>query len=179
MSQVAQRYAYALFDYAKELNRIDVWQKQTREVIATLQDNEELKRFLNHVLIEQEDKKEVVKKIFQEGIDKELLYFLFIMIEKSRTNSIVDSLVQFNQLCNQEKGILEGIIYSAKKLEQKQIIEIEEAVSKKLNQKMELRNKLDLNLLSGIKVVVGDMVIDGTMRNRIQSLKEELLKEGW
>ena len=83
----------------------------------------------------------------------------------------------FNTLCNEAKNVSEGIVYSVNELSAEQKDAIEAAVGKKLGVTLDLTNRLDANLISGVKVVVGDNVIDGSLQHRITSLKSELLKK--
>ena len=57
------------------------------------------------------------------------------------------------------------------------IAELEKALSTKLQDKVELENRIDGNLIKGIKVVIDDVVMDDSMRYKIDALKETLLKD--
>ena len=57
------------------------------------------------------------------------------------------------------------------------VARIEQAMAKRQGQNLELTNRVDPRLISGIKVVIGNEVIDGSMKSKIESLKSELLKE--
>lgn len=177
MSQLSNRYAVALFELAKDENQIDVWQVQTKEIASMLQENVELLDFLKHVLIMEEDKKEILNKVFGQSIHKHILHFMFIIVEKRRCDILLDCFYEFNHLCNKEKKIEEGIVYSMKLLDDSQVKEIEKAMEHKFSKKIALFNKIDLNLISGIKVVLGNLVVDGSLRNQMNVLKENLQKE--
>ena len=73
-------------------------------------------------------------------------------------------------------GILEGVVYVVNVLDTDTLNEIEKAVSQKEGKKVLLNQKLDTSLLGGIKVVIGDRVYDGSLKNKINSLQSELLK---
>ena len=83
----------------------------------------------------------------------------------------------FNTLCNDAKNVKEGIVYSVNELSKDEIKRVEEAISANLGYTAELHNKLNPDLISGVRVVVGDVVFDGSMRNRLNSLTSELLKK--
>ena len=79
---------------------------------------------------------------------------------------------------NDKQNILEGTIYSVIELNEDQISRIEQVISKKLDKKVELKNEINSSLIGGVKVVINDMVFDGSITNRIESLKNSLTKGG-
>ena len=99
------------------------------------------------------------------------------MIDKKRTKNTVEILRQFISLENAERGVAEGYVYSARKLAKEDMIRIAEALTLNHGRSLELTNRVDPRLISGFKVVIGNEVIDGSMKSRIESLKSELLKE--
>ena len=106
-----------------------------------------------------------------------LVHFLDLLIDKKRTKHTVEILRQFISLENAERGVAEGVVYSARKLAKEDVARIEQAMAKRQEQNLELTNRVDPRLISGIKVVIGNEVIDGSMKSKIESLKSELLKE--
>jgi ATP synthase, F1 delta subunit len=176
MNSVSTKYAEALFDIAKEEDRIDVWQKQIKDVSDCFSEYPELKRIFSHVKIEESEKKQLVKELFSQ-VDKTVLNFLQLLADKNRLSNIMEITTEFNHLCNLHNNIEEGIVYSAYPLQETEMKEITQAISKKLGKKVQLKPKIDGSLVLGIKVVVNDKVIDGSLRNRIDMLRNTLLKE--
>ena len=174
---VAYRYALALYDLAKETNKIDIWQEQMRLVKIVFVKDRSLKTFFDIHQISKEDKKNILKKAFVNDVDKEVLNFMCLLVDRYRLNHISDIASAFNTLCNEGKNIIEGLVYSTYELSDEDITKVEEVVGAKLSQKVELHNVIDERLIKGIKVVVNDMVIDDSMRYKLNSLRDELLKE--
>jgi F-type H+-transporting ATPase subunit delta len=98
------------------------------------------------------------------------------LIDKRRINQFSEIAKEFHALCNQNKGVKEGVVYSTRLLDSDEIKRIEESVSQKMNLNVELTNKLDPQLLSGVRVIVNDVVMDGSLKNKIESLRHVLLK---
>ena len=67
-------------------------------------------------------------------------------------------------------------MYSIRELSDEEIKQIETSVSKKLDTNVELTNRISKDLISGIRVVVEDVVIDGSMKYKLDNLRSELLK---
>ena len=75
------------------------------------------------------------------------------------------------------RGVLFGAAYSARKIAQGDLLILEEAFSRKLSKNIKLENKIDKDLIGGVKVVIGDSVWDGTYRSKIEDLKSSMLKK--
>lgn len=175
MDTIASRYAKALFELAKENDKVEIYQKQIKYVHSVIKENKELLEFLKSYKIKSSNKKDLLNKIFKDDIDLEVIYFLFLIIDKKRINYLERIFLEFNSVCNEYRDILEGVIYSYEELDRRQINKIEESVALKLKKKVELSNVIDTSLLGGIKVVVNDTVFDNSIANKMQSLKQELL----
>ncbi|MDD6468138.1 MAG: F0F1 ATP synthase subunit delta [Erysipelotrichaceae bacterium] len=176
MNSVTARYAEALFELAQEENKIDLWQQQMDLVQQVIEKNPQIIRILSHSKIEQEEKKSIIEQVFA-SLDRPVFNFLRLLVDKGRINYIQEISLAFHRMCNESKGIQEGVVYSAYPLDRSEVQMLEEAVSKKLNQKVELKTKLDDRLILGAKIVVDDKVIDGSLKNRMEMLRTSLLKE--
>jgi F-type H+-transporting ATPase subunit delta len=100
---------------------------------------------------------------------------MFLLIDKKRINYIENICKEFNSACNENRGVLEGIIYTIDELSENQIKKIEDNVSLKMNRKVELTSSIDPSIIGGIKIVVNDTVFDNSVVNRINSLRQELI----
>jgi F-type H+-transporting ATPase subunit delta len=176
MIKVASRYAVALFDLALEQNQLDSYQQQLAWINDVFIDSTVFK-FFTSVKVNNSKKKEVLQSIIKEHVDAYLVNFLFILIDKRRMSLIRTIAKEFHSLCNVHKNIQEGIVYSIRKLAEDEINDIEKAVSEKLESKVELKNYINPRLLSGVRVVIGDTVIDGSLQAKMAQLKQQLLKE--
>jgi F-type H+-transporting ATPase subunit delta len=157
-------YALALFSIAKENKKLDDYKKKSLLLIE---------------IINQNDNKKVklIKEAFSKNLNKEFQNFLFILIKRHKfriINTILNKLIKF---INEEKKIIEGIIYTSNKLSLEEIKKIENKISKILNKKVSLKNKLDSKIISGIKIQVGNKIIEDTISSRFKLLKKELLEK--
>ena len=176
MEKVASRYAQALFELACESERIDQWQQQMHLIHQIFQQDPQIGDFFSHIRVEAKQKKELFKSIFSDKIDVSLVNFFCLLIDKRRVSQFKEIAKEFHVMCNLSKGIKEGIVYSMRPLDQQEIRRIEHSVSEKMKLNVELTNKLDPHLLSGVRVIVDDIVMDGSLRSKIDSLRHELLK---
>ena len=73
-----------------------------------------------------------------------------------------------------EYDYVEGFVYSTEPLEKDKILEISKVISQKIHKKVELKNKIDERLIGGVKVVVHDHVFDGSIKYKLETMKEQL-----
>ena len=81
---------------------------------------------------------------------------------------------EITKLLNEELDIDEGFVYSTAELSKEQISKIEKAVGKKLGHEVELKNLVDERLIGGVRVVIHDHVFDGSIKYKLETLKENL-----
>ena len=91
-------------------------------------------------------------------------------------NIIVDSL-QKAKAANDEKELAKGTIYSTRFLDDVEISQITTFATNKLGRKCKLDNEIDKSLISGFRVVIGDKVIDGSLKNELAKMKNSLLNQ--
>ena len=175
MDTISTRYAKALIELAIEENRVSDYQSQMKFVHSVILENSELVTFLKHNSIKDNEKKDLISKIFKDSVHINVLHFIYLLIDKKRVNYLSQICRDFNSECNNFRGNLVVVIYSTEVLDLDKIKKLEESVSLKLNNKVELSNSIDPSLIGGIKIVVNDTVFDNSVSNRLRALKQELI----
>lgn len=174
MESIASSYGLALFEIAKEEDRLKEF-KQDLEFIQEALDQSYLK-FFNQKMISQEDRIALLEKCFKENVQPMVLNFLKLLVVKGRMTNLFEIIKEYKELYNSALGIVEGVVFSTSILSEDQIKGIETAVSKREGKQVLLTSKIDESLIGGIKVVIEDHVYDGSIKNKITSLQSELLK---
>lgn len=174
MESVASSYGLALFQLAKEDQQLKEYKKDLDFVSESL--TVDYLKFFNQKMISEEERISLLEKCFKENVQPMVLNFLKLLVVKGRMTSLFEIIKEYKVLYNDALGIVEGFVFSTSSLDQNQINKIEAAVSKKEDKTVVLENKIDESLIGGIKVVVGDHVYDGSIKNKIASLQSELLK---
>ena len=177
MSVIGDRYAESLFDLAKEENKVTQYLDDIKLVGEVLGSDPQIVQFFNHVLIENEKKIQLLDQSFKGNVDQYVLNFLKLLVQSRRIRYIDDIVKSYIKLSNQYLGIEEGTIYTPYKLTDQQIQDIEKAISQKENKKVTLKVSIDPSLLGGIKVQIANRIYDGTIKNKVEMLKKELLRK--
>ena len=177
MSVVGDRYAESLFDLAKEENKVTQYLDDIKLVGEVLDSDPQIVQFFNHVLIENDKKIQLLDQSFKGNVDQYVLNFLKLLVQSRRIRYIDDIVKSYIKLSNQYLGIEEGMIYTPYELTDQQIKDIEKAISQKENKKVTLKVSIDPSLLGGIKVQIANRIYDGTIKNKVEMLKKELLRK--
>ena len=170
MSVVGDRYAESLFDLAKEENQVTQYLDDIKLVGEVLDSDPQIVQFFNHVLNQN-------YKSSYPAYHQYVLNFLKLLVQSRRIRYIDDIVKSYINLSNQYLGIEEGMIYTPYELTDQQIQDIEKAISQKENKKVTLKVSIDPSLLGGIKVQIANRIYDGTIKNKVEMLKKELLRK--
>ena len=174
ISQVAIRYAQALFELAEEENLTSEIYSEIIDLNEIISSNKNLYDVLRSPFIGREEKKEVVAKLFADKVHKDTKNFLMVLVDKDRTTELASIVQSYKQMMNDKFNIAEGKVYTAIPLSQEQISELEKKLSAKYNKNVQLVNKIDKDILGGVLVRIGNEEIDGTVKSRLDDLSEKL-----
>ena len=100
------------------------------------------------------------------------------MIDNKRGGHILDVCKEFIRIARNKLHIKKGIVYTTIKLDEKQLLAMSQKVSKILNANVSLTNEIDTSLLGGFKIQVEDYIIDDSLKNRLEKLKDTIAKKG-
>jgi len=174
MEDVASRYAAAIVSIAKEENKLEQYKLAILDVEATFESNPELLKFLKSYFVKASEKYSVINGILSKYRLENLNNFIKLLVEKHQIHNYKKIVKEVTKGINFELDIYEGFVYSTEPLTNDKVLEIAEVISKKLNRKVELVNKIDARLIGGVKVVVHDHVFDGSIKYKLETMKENL-----
>lgn len=179
MDSVASRYAIALLSIAKEENKVKEYVLEVENLIEVFEKNSDLGLLLKDYGLSKDEKKETISLCFENKLNEYILNLLYVLIDNKRGGYILDVCNEFVRIGLNELNIKRGIVYSTIKLTKTQLKGMESKISKMLNANVTLRNVIDENLLGGFKIQVEDYILDDSMKNRLEKLKETItLKKG-
>ncbi len=174
MQEVVSRYASALVSIAKEEKKLEQYKIAVLSVKETFDSNPEVLKFLKSYFVKNDDKNKVVDELTKEYGLKNLTNFIKLLVVKHKIYMFKDIVSEITKGINFELDVYEGFIYSTEPLEKEKILKISQVISEKIHKKVELKNKTDSRLIGGIKVVVHDHVFDGSIKYKLETMKEQL-----
>lgn len=178
ISEIAKRYGEALFLVASEKNKIAPMKQETLSLLELFKKTPDLSAFFRAVKVTREEKKALILDVFGNNYEKEMVHFMELLVDKDRMDEVILILEDFISRCNEALKIKKAVVYSPRSLDTSDLKRIEETLAKKTGYTIELENKIDVSLIAGIKVVMGNQVTDISMKHKIDSLKESLLEGG-
>jgi len=175
MEEIARVYAEALFDAAREKGKLDEIHDQLGEVADAIASNRDLQVFLFSPYFSSAEKRDGIARVISGG-DPELVNFLELLAEKHRMPAIFRIRGRFDEMWAKEKRRLEVRLTSAVELPSDVVKEVGSQIERQTGQTIELESDVDENILGGIVLQVGNMVLDASVRNKLERLRKEVAK---
>ena len=167
-------YGTALVEAARELGKENQILEEAQAVAELIENEPDLQQFINYPGVSADEKKEVLKNIFEGRICEELLNFLYILVDKRRTTNFGRIVKVYKSLIEKEEGVSYGTVFSVVKLSDERMAELEEQTSKLLQMKVKLENEIDPSLLAGFKILVEGKIIDASYRKKFDELASQM-----
>lgn len=174
ISQVASRYAEALFQLAEEENKTSEVYSEIFEMNDLIKNNVDLYDVLRSPFISRDEKKNVADRIFTDSVSINSRNFLMVLIDNNRTTELDSIVLSFKNMLNDKNNVSEGKVITAIALTKEQLSELESNLSAKYNRSIKLVNEISEDIIGGVLVKIGNEEIDGTLKTRLDSLKEVL-----
>jgi F-type H+-transporting ATPase subunit delta len=175
MEQIAEVYARALFEAAKEQDVLDRVHDELAEFAEALEDDRDLQVFLFSPYFSSDEKREGVRNIVSDA-DERTVNFLGLLAERHRMPAIFRIKREFDALWADENKLLPVTVTSAVELDEGLVEEIGKRIQEQTGRKVELSANVDPDVLGGLMVRVGNKVLDGTVRNRLERLRKQVAK---
>lgn len=175
MNRVSKRYAKALFELAKEQNKLDKIYSDFRELDKLAGEHGEFHDFIINPLISKATKYQVVKQLFESRFDDLAYRFLLLINEKNRISLLPEMIERFDALLLEHRNQVEGEVVSAVELSGSQIGTIQKNIEDLIGKTVILKQRLDADVLGGFVVKVQDIIIDNSVRYQLSRLREKLL----
>lgn len=176
MTEIASNYANALFSLKSDEGKLLEAQKEIKELRKIFYENPDFTIVLSSSYLSNEEKEKIIDETLV-GVDTEIKSLIKIVVTNHRAQYLVEILDGFNSLVNESRGVLEGLVYSAEKLTEKQLEKLTKTISEVESRPTELRNLVDPTLIGGVKVVINDHIYDGSIKHHVENMKLNLLKK--
>ncbi len=175
MEDIAQVYSRALFDVAKEQDKLDELRDQLGEFADAVNDNRDLRVFFFSPYFSTEEKKEGLERVL-EGADEALVNFLGLLLENHRMPAIFHIRRQYDELWEEENKLLPVQITSAIELDEDTVAHIGDTIGEQTGQRVDVSSRVDPDILGGIVLRVGNSILDASIRNRLERLRRQVAR---
>jgi F-type H+-transporting ATPase subunit delta len=175
MEEIADVYARALFEVAKENDVLDRVHDELGEFADALDEDRNLQVFLFSPYFSSEEKRDGVRRIVSDA-DERLLNFLELLAERHRMPALFRIRRAYDSMWAEENKLLPVTVTSAVELDEELVTSIGERIQEETGRQVELSSKVDPDVLGGLQVRVGNMVLDATVRNRLEQLRKQVAR---
>ena len=173
----ANRYSLALFELSEESNLLSQIEMNSVTILDLIRTNLDFNNLVKDPTISRKELTNAINKIFDYlKIENLLKNFTNFLITKRRFFFIEQILNNFIEICSEKRGELKTEIRSAKNLSNDEINKIKDELSKYFTSKIRLDYKYDESLIGGLIVQVGSIMIDTSIKNKLQQIENKMMK---
>ena len=176
-TETSERYSRALFEVSQDSDDLDKVENDIKNFKLIYDKNSEVKNFIkdpSQIINEQNKLVNLIsdKLNFSKNVQK----FLLLLIEKRRiffVNKIIES---FLRLCSQKRGEIKASLISSKELSQTELNDISMDLSNSMGSNLKFDYKVDKELIGGLKLQLGSIMIDTSIRNKLKKYEQAMLE---
>jgi len=177
-STIAKRYARAFFDIAAEENRYEEYYGELLKFSSIVEENADLKEFLSNPVVNNDDKKDVVKTILEKvSLSGIAANFLSLLADKQRIGILPDVVRCYREFMDEALKKVRVHVKTAFTLSPELSEGLMKGLEKMTGKQVEMTVEEDPSLLGGVVVKVGDTLYDGSIKSQLNNIRN-LLGEG-
>jgi F-type H+-transporting ATPase subunit delta len=173
VEEISRVYADALFRAAKEDDKLDVIREQLGQFADAVSEDRELQLFLFSPYFSSAEKRDGLRSAIS-GAEPELVNFLELLAEKHRMPAIFRIRHRFEDLWAEANRRLEVSLVSAVELDSGVVEHVGQEIERQTDRTIELRSEVDPEILGGLVLRVGNMVLDASVRSKLERLRKEV-----
>jgi F-type H+-transporting ATPase subunit delta len=175
MEEIARVYAEALFEVATDQGKLDEIHDQLGQIADAIAENRDLQVFFFSPYFSSAEKRNGIGRVLS-GVEPELVNFLELLAEKHRMPALFRIRRRFDEMWSKEKRRLAVRLTSAVDLPEDVVEEVGSQIEEQTGQTIELETNVDENVIGGIVLQVGNMVLDASVRNKLERLRKEVAR---
>ncbi len=174
MGQVDTVYANAIFELAKEENKVEEMNNEFKDLYQVFKTQDDLRKILETPVISSQEKKDLLDKLFKDEVSKNVFNFMKVLVDKDRMNEFMRISEGFFELYRKEANILLAEVYTVDELPEDIIASLTEKLAELTGSQIEIKQIVDDTLLGGVKIKIGSKIIDSSIIHKLNDLGESL-----
>ena len=166
-------YAEALFEAARDKGNLDRVHDQLDQFADALAENHDMQVFLFSPYFSSDEKRDGISRAVK-GAEDELTNFLELLAEKHRMPALFRIRKRFDELWAKENRRLDVTVTSAVELDPKVVKKVGAEIERQTERKVDVHNEVDPDVLGGLVVRVGNMVLDASLQAKLERLRKDV-----
>lgn len=171
---VSTTYAQAIFEVATEIDSLDQIKDELEFINESFKTHPEFYEVFRTPKISKEERKSIIVKVFGDKVSKEVMNFMKILIDKRRGAAIESIYNEFVDMVDDHKGVVKAVVESAIPMTDEEQNALTEKLAKVTGQEVHLKAVVKPEVIGGLVVRIGDKVIDGSVKSRLDIMKDNL-----
>jgi F-type H+-transporting ATPase subunit delta len=167
--KLARRYATAVFQLAQEAGKVQPVQHDLHTFVEALDRDETVRKFFRSPVVDRKEKESIVAQAFSK-LDPIALHTVLLLIRKRRESLAETMVEQFDVLEREARGAQELRVVSARPLAPNELDTLVQRLSAAYRTKFDVTQSVDPSLIGGIRITMGDRLIDGTIAGRLDDI---------
>jgi F-type H+-transporting ATPase subunit delta len=173
-SGIVRGYAEALFNVVRAEGELDRVEDELFRFGKILESNHELKQALSDQSMEREQRAKILEELLADKVSPHTLGLLTFIVGQGRARQLPQILEELSELAAEARNSVVAEVRSAVPLDDKQRKDLASALSKATGKNVEVKVLIDPSVVGGVVAKVGDTVIDGTVKRRLEQLREQV-----
>ena len=169
ISTIARPYAVAIFNLAKEEKSLSDWSDMLA-LMSSIVENKDIKLFIQDSKVLDVDREKVLLDICGNQINNSGKNLIKLLVEYKRLLILSEITLVFESLKADDEGAMEAQIIMAEKPDEKMVENLINSLEKRFDKKIEGKVVIDKSIVGGTKIMVGDSVIDASVREQLDNL---------
>ncbi len=175
---IDRTYAAALLQMADAEGKLDEVADEVNQLAQLLRDNVSLHELLACRTLTVHEMQSVLERLFAGRVSDLVYRFLQVVNRKSRLGELAGFLDAFNVLLDRKRGIVEVDLFTASQLDRPAVDRIATELGRKLNKQVVVHQSVDSSLIGGLKLRIGDQLIDASVASQLSQMKQKLIEQG-
>ena len=175
---VDRAYAQALFEMGQDHDELEALADEVEELGELVASQPDLRRLIATPAIAARKRVGMIERLFKDRVSPTMYKFLHVVNQKQRLSSLPGIVQAFGELMTDHRGLVEVDIFVAERLDEEQAKEVGEGIGKVLGREVVLHQYVDPELIGGLKIRVGDKLVDGSVANQLKLLRQRLGRVG-
>lgn len=172
LATIARPYAEALFQVAKQ-HDLAAWGQQL-DALAQVAQDADLRQFADHPKADGPQVVAVMTAAAKQDLAAGVRNFLQTVVDNGRLAALPEIVAQYHVLANAASGVSDAQIFSAYEISDAQLAELKATLEQRFGRKLEAHVQVEPGLIGGVRVVVGDEVLDTSVKARLERMKVAL-----
>jgi F-type H+-transporting ATPase subunit delta len=173
---IARRYARAVFEIGKEQKSLAQITRDLSDFSSAYETNDELRMVLGNPLVKEEQSVAVIRELAQRmGMAETSLSTLLLLAQRRRLPALPAIVRELQRVADEDTGVVRALVTSAGSLSEAYLNKLQGELERSTGKKVVITHQQDPSLIAGIVTRIGDRVIDGSVKTRLDSFRESLL----